>query len=69
MEVSDGHLDIKKKSYPPMLGIGMTLGIRVYAMLNLLGVSCPTAGAYTIYMELSLNGVKTIAVPITLLRK
>jgi len=52
-----------------MLGIGMTLGIRVYAMLNLLGVSCPTAGAYTIYMELSLNGVKTIAVPITLLRK
>ena len=26
MEISDGHLGIKKKSYPPMLGIEVILG-------------------------------------------
>ena len=69
MEVSDGHLGIKKKSYPPMLGIEVILGIKVYAMLSLLGVSYSTVGAYTICMEMSQNGAKIITAPITLLRK
>ena len=69
VEVSDGHLGIKMKSYPPMLGLGVILGIRFYAMLSLLGVSCPMVGAYTICMEMSWSGAKAITVPIILVRK